>query len=748
MKIFDKRPLSMILCVMLGGFVIFCFGNQAVRIALISLSVLILSALLLLKRKRKSTKILVCALSLSLLLSSLLSYLYFDCYFHNNERITNEESEIVGVITEEREYDGFYSFTFKCKELSGEEVADFKTTFIYDFRESEKNFDVGDTVLLRGILIDFEESEDFDAATYNYMRGVSLEITEISKITLIRRGEEPITNKISRYRTMLTERLILASGEYFGGFAAALLLGDKTHLDSQISLDFMRVGLSHTLALSGMHLAILTGVFSLLLSKIGISKKKRKIFEAIFIIGYVSLTGFPISVLRAGLMLLISSFLFMISHTSDSVTNLFISVAVICICTPYAIYDVSLWLSAFATLGLLVYAESRRETKEKHENIKFSRLKRAIHVSFMATVYSVSTVMILSSSLFGTYSVATLLTAPIFSPLIELYMHLSCIALIFGEFFSFGSLLIPIGKIILAPIGAFSSINGILTSTDFIAVRIIILLLTAFIVVTFTVKIKNMRYVSIALVSFLTLISVLCYASTENARSVGISEYTCDDGERIAFCDKDYSFVVDTSTPSKRKAYSATNYLTKNKIYYIDTYIFTSYSEEITDATDALAKKLSIDVIYLPKPSSSEEQIIADYLLDSTIERRTEFKFYSVGESIALGASTFKPTFRLDFMRGKLAFTLEVNERKYAYLSSGMLVGNSKAAALESMNGSYALILGRHGNGYNNYEFLYKLKGLKYLVISSRGVSMYKETESFYKDTEMYFRPQSVSFIR
>ena len=77
-----------------------------------------------------------------------------------------------------------------------------------------------------------------------------------------------------------------------------------------------------------------------------------------------------------------------------------------------------------------------------------------------------------------------------------------------------------------------------------------------------------------------------------------------------------------------------------------------------------------------------------------------------------------------------------------------MLVGNSKAAALESMNGSYALILGRHGNGYNNYEFLYKVKGLKYLVISSRGVSMYKETESFYKDTEMYFRPQSVSFIR
>ena len=101
-----------------------------------------------------------------------------------------------------------------------------------------------------------------------------------------------------------------------GGLLGAILLGDRTYLSGQTSLDFSRIGISHVLALSGMHLAILILGIEKLLSLIGISKKARYIITIILTLAYVALTGFSVSVVRAGIMLIIRSLLHLISMVS------------------------------------------------------------------------------------------------------------------------------------------------------------------------------------------------------------------------------------------------------------------------------------------------------------------------------------------------------------------------------------------------------------------------------------------------
>ena len=57
-----------------------------------------------------------------------------------------------------------------------------------------------------------------------------------------------------------------------GGFLLALLSGSKEYLDIDLVENFKKSGLSHILALSGMHLSLLSGIAAFIGKKIGIKK--------------------------------------------------------------------------------------------------------------------------------------------------------------------------------------------------------------------------------------------------------------------------------------------------------------------------------------------------------------------------------------------------------------------------------------------------------------------------------------------
>ena len=98
MSIFNKRPLSIILTFMLGGFVVFTVSSAALRYILIAISILPCIIPFILKFD-KYNKIYSVILSCTILLSFLLSHLYFDVDFklYNNFK---GESDITATVEE------------------------------------------------------------------------------------------------------------------------------------------------------------------------------------------------------------------------------------------------------------------------------------------------------------------------------------------------------------------------------------------------------------------------------------------------------------------------------------------------------------------------------------------------------------------------------------------------------------------------------------------------------------------------
>ncbi|MDR1985438.1 MAG: ComEC/Rec2 family competence protein [Treponema sp.] len=96
------------------------------------------------------------------------------------------------------------------------------------------------------------------------------------------------------------------AGEPWAGLAEALLLGVKDNLDTALSQAYQYAGCSHILALSGMHLAMLTGALAWFLRNV-LGIKAAALLGGSCIMVYVYMAGnFP-SLHRAGIMYLLGT---------------------------------------------------------------------------------------------------------------------------------------------------------------------------------------------------------------------------------------------------------------------------------------------------------------------------------------------------------------------------------------------------------------------------------------------------------
>ena len=166
MNIFDKRPLSLILCVMLGFFVFFAFYD----IKWLSTLVLIILALALICTfitpiKKRINHIFSRVLIMCVILSIVVSSIYFNVWFKAYNRYTDEVT-LVGTITEMEDYTYQKGVVIKTDNINEDCFSNYK---LNAYIESDKyyGFSVGSKVSIKG-KIESLESEDssFDMESY------------------------------------------------------------------------------------------------------------------------------------------------------------------------------------------------------------------------------------------------------------------------------------------------------------------------------------------------------------------------------------------------------------------------------------------------------------------------------------------------------------------------------------------------------------------------------------------------------
>ncbi len=449
MNIFDKRPLALILSVLLAGFVASSTEEVWLRVLAIAAIPLLISLSVLIKNKRK---VLIIS-TVALLISILCSYLYFDFWFYPENRFSGDV-EISGEITNLSQSNYGYTMYIRTDHINNAPLSGYNL-ISYISRDDAAPLKVGNVISFTATLSGFEKDEDFDARNYYSSLGINGK-AEISGDIVLVSHRDNIMNNFSLMRENLRRRAIMQSDSHTGNLVAALLLGERDMLSGQLRRDFKYIGITHVLALSGMHLAILTVGISKLLLMFGVGKRWRDIISIIFTAAYMAFTGFPVSVVRAGVMLIIASLLRLLSRTTDALTSLVLAVFIICVLSPYSIFDIALWLSAFATLGLVVLMEYTQSVERKPDRL--SAFLHRISLLVVSSVFAVCATLPFSAFSFDGISILSAISTMIFSPLIELIMYIGTFMLLFGDIVPIGDILSVICKFTEWLAGTFSSV--------------------------------------------------------------------------------------------------------------------------------------------------------------------------------------------------------------------------------------------------------------------------------------------------
>ena len=250
----------------------------------------------------------------------------------------NAEVEVTGVLTDDE------NVLRDCK-VDGKSIDGKIEIDAFYLPKGERNPDVGDVFTFRCKLGDYVLIKD-GVDTVKFKNGIRYRVTEFLSDVYVVDGEANLGEKIRLYvKDLLGEYL---SDDAFG-VAYAMLLGDKSEMDSEISDMFSNVGIAHIFAVSGLHIGFVVMLVNMFV------KRRRKLSFALTmsaVFCYASVCGFPPSVLRAMIMTGLMLFLKMIGRQTDLLSSVAFAANLILIVRPFYLFDVSFQMSVGAVLGI------------------------------------------------------------------------------------------------------------------------------------------------------------------------------------------------------------------------------------------------------------------------------------------------------------------------------------------------------------------------------------------------------------
>ena len=194
---------------------------------------------------------------------------------------------------------------------------------------------------------------EFDTAAY-YRREDCLFALRKTKITAQTKNYGRLEESLSqlRYESEVLFRKLL--GEKNGATASAMVLGRKKGMDSEVKALYQGAGISHLLAISGLHLSLIgAGLFGLL-KKVRLPVTLSAGISTWILIVYAQLTGMGISTRRALVMFLLFLAAGLLKRTPDLPTSLAVAALLLLVPKPQRILDAGFQLSFSAVLGIAV----------------------------------------------------------------------------------------------------------------------------------------------------------------------------------------------------------------------------------------------------------------------------------------------------------------------------------------------------------------------------------------------------------
>ena len=196
---------------------------------------------------------------------------------------------------------------------------------------------------------------NFDQKTYYLRQGIHV-LVWAEQFRILSHDKKPVRQFLSEVRGRWNELLLRHLGDYYGGTMSAILLGEKSGLDAGMKTMYQKSGISHLLAISGLHMTFLgMGIYNLL-RKAGCGFTISGLTGGVLLILYSLMIGAGVSSLRALIMFMVRIGAEITGRDYDLLTSLFLSAAILCFRQPLYLTDAGFQLSYGAILGIALFS--------------------------------------------------------------------------------------------------------------------------------------------------------------------------------------------------------------------------------------------------------------------------------------------------------------------------------------------------------------------------------------------------------
>lgn len=220
--------------------------------------------------------------------------------------------------------------------------------------EDDQVYPMGSIVEIKGRLSTFQPATNpgqFDAELY--YRSLAMDFALYKpNITILEEGEFQVKEGLYKVREVLHEKLDAMAGRH-ASVLQAMLLGEKSQMDSEIKELYQKNGISHILVISGLHFSTVgMGLYGIL-RKRGLSFVMAGGISATVLLAYGLMTGFGVSALRAFVMFLILIGADIAGRGYDMASALGGSVLCLVLNNPFVIGQTGFLLSVGAIVGIV-----------------------------------------------------------------------------------------------------------------------------------------------------------------------------------------------------------------------------------------------------------------------------------------------------------------------------------------------------------------------------------------------------------
>ncbi len=204
----------------------------------------------------------------------------------------------------------------------------------------------------------------------NYLLSKKINYTFLANTIKIIDGKSNTLYQVKNY--LQTKINTYQSKDYLNTF----ILGNTKTIEEDAMESYRNNGISHLLAISGMHITLLSAIILFILNKINSRKTINYLLVISFLIFYMFLTNFTPSVVRATLMFIILTIKKALKLKINTIYLLFLVCGLYLLYNPYMIYNIGFLFSFIITFYLIVFSKLIQKQK--------TYLRKILTISLMA----------------------------------------------------------------------------------------------------------------------------------------------------------------------------------------------------------------------------------------------------------------------------------------------------------------------------------------------------------------------------